>query len=308
MASRNRSQTDPWARLATESPNPRSLALDLMTPRTIVRLIASEDAAAIARIGRSADIIVAVAKKFAAAIKTGGRVVYIGAGTSGRLGVIDAAELVPTFGLPFNGSGSALGLIAGGPKALSRSIEGAEDNAAKARAEIAALKLGRRDLAIGISASSMAPYVRAALEAAKKRGVATALVTMNRIPRPAFVDHLVAVPVGPEVLAGSTRMKSGLATKSILHTISTTAMVIAGKVYGNRMVDLKPWCAKLDARATRLLVDLGGVSPREARRVRRSARDRIKPAIVMARLDCSLSEAETRLARAKGNLRKALED
>ncbi len=307
MMKRTPRKKDPWAELVTESPNPHSRDLDLMKPTEIVRLIAAEDARAVARIAESADTIAAVARDFANAIVSGGRVVYIGAGTSGRLGVIDAAELVPTFGLPRKGPGSAMGLIAGGPAALRRSIEGAEDDAARGRAEIDALKLRGNDLVIGISASSMAPYVRGALAAAHARKSSTALVTMNIIPRPRYVDHLIAVPVGPEVLAGSTRMKSGLTTKSILHSISTTAMVIAGKVYGNRMVDLKTWCAKLDARANRLMIDIGGVSRKEALLIRKEARDDIKLALVMARTGLSRKDSRARLKNAGGNLRAALE-
>jgi N-acetylmuramic acid 6-phosphate etherase len=303
---KKRSSADPWSKLVTEAVNPRSRSLDTMSPPAIARLIADEDLRAIKAVRSASAVISRVAVDFAAAIRAGGRVLYLGAGTSGRLGVIDAAELVPTFGLPRRGKGSAVGRIAGGWRALRRSVEGAEDSIDAGRASVKDLRITSRDLVIGISASSLAPYVRAALEEAHARGARTALVTMNRIPRPGFVDHLIAVLVGPEVVAGSTRMKSGLATKSILHAISTTAMILCGKVHGNRMVDLKPWCSKLEARGARLIVEIGDVSPRIAGRILEASHGEVKAGIVMARHDCSLAEARKRLAAASGDLRRAL--
>lgn len=275
-----------------------------MSPAAIAKLIAAEDLKAIRAVGTATTTIARVAERFAETILAGGNVYYIGAGTSGRLGVIDAAELVPTFGLPRSGAGSAIGVIAGGPKALARSVEGAEDSEAAGRAAVA--RAMPRDLVIGISASSLAPYVRAALETAKRRGAATVLVTMNKIPRPRFVDHLIAVPVGPEVISGSTRMKSGLATKSILHNVSTTAMVIAGKVHGNRMVDLKTWCSKLEARGRRLVAEIGGVDSARAEETLNRAHGDVKLAIVMANREISAPAAAELLKRHRGKLRPCL--
>lgn len=300
----SRKSRDPWSGLTTEAINPRSRNLDSMSPEQIVRLIHSEDHRAIKSIAPSVKTIATVARKFSKVIVGGGRVVYVGAGTSGRLGVIDAAELVPTFGLPRTGKGSTLGIIAGGPDAMLRSIEGAEDD------ERAGAKAGREagtgDMLIGISASSLAPFVRASLREAKRRGAVTVLVTMNRIRKPDFVDHLISVIVGPEVVSGSTRMKAGLATKSVLHNISTTAMVIAGKVYGNRMVDLKTWCSKLEARGTRLISAIGEVSPESAARILEESTGDVKAGIVMARLGIGKEEAQKALAKSNGSLRKAL--
>lgn len=300
-------ERDPWRALATEAANPASRELDLMKPAAIVRLINREDRRAVAAVGAAAPAIAAVAERFAAAIGGGGRVACIGAGTSGRMGTLDASELPPTFGLPFAGRGSALGIIAGGPRALRRSVEGAEDSITEGVGAIRRARLGRGDLVIGISASSLAPYVRAALAEAKRRGAATALVTMNRVRRPGFVDHLVVVETGPEILAGSTRMKSGLATKAVLHTVSTTAMVLLGKVHGNRMIDLKAWCAKLEARARRLVEELGGVPPRRARLLLRLAEGDVKTAIVMARRGVARPEAACLLRDAGGSLRRIMD-
>lgn len=297
---------DPWAKLATEKANPRSRHLDLMKPEAVARLIASEDARAIAAVRCVAPAIAAAARLFAEAVVEGKRIAYIGAGTSGRLGVIDAAELPPTFGMPRQGRKAVIGIMAGGSRALRRSAEGAEDDAATGRRAVARLGFGAGDLLIGISASSLAPFVRAALEEAKRRGSGTVLVTMNRVARPRYVDLLIAPVVGPEVLAGSTRMKAGLATKAVLHNLSTTAMVLAGKVYGNRMVDLKMWCAKLVARGERLVAELGGVSRPVARRLLREAHGDLKAAIVMAHRECEHHEAVHHLRAAKGRLRHAL--
>lgn len=300
-----RSVRDPWARLTTEATNPLSAKLDRMSALAIAQLIAREDRKAIEAVSTATKTIAQVARRFCDAIVGGGNVYYVGAGTSGRLGVIDAAELVPTFSLPRSGAGSAKGFIAGGLKALAQSVEGAEDDV-HAGAKVGNLAQ-KGDLVIGISASSLAPYVRAALIAAKENGAATSLVTMNKIKRPPFVDFLIAVRVGPEVLAGSTRMKSGLATKSVLHNISTTAMVLAGKVLGNQMVDLKTWCSKLEARGQRLISTIGNVPPPEAEQILKSARGDVKAGIVMARRKIGRSAAIELLRKSKGDLRRAIE-
>lgn len=303
---RKKNAGDPWARLVTETPNPRTRGLDLMRPEAVARLIAREDLRALRAVARATPRLAAVSRLFARTVLAGGRAWYVGAGTSGRLGVVDAAELPPTFGMPKSGRGAVKGVIAGGNLALRRSVEGAEDHAAAGARAIGAVRA--EDLVIGISASSLAPFVRGALQRAKRRGAATVLLTMNRLPRPAYVDELVAIEVGPEVLTGSTRMKSGLATKAALHNISTTAMVLAGKVYGNRMVDVKLWCAKLRARGERLVADLGGVSRPRARRLLRLAGEDVKRAIVMARCGVAARAAAARLAQAGGDLRRALGD
>ncbi|RMH58989.1 MAG: N-acetylmuramic acid 6-phosphate etherase [Candidatus Hydrogenedentota bacterium] len=295
---------DRWRDLLTEQPLEASARLDLLPPHAVSALILREDCKALREVRHRIPEIVQAAQLFSASIVNGGRVFYVGAGTSGRMGVIDAAELPPTFGLPPTGKGSAVGVIAGGARALRRSQEGAEDDAEAGRRAIRSAKRG--DLVIGISASSMATFVRAALEEAKAGGAATALVTMNRIRKPRFVDVLIAVEVGPEVIAGSTRMKSGLVTKAILHNISTTAMVLAKKIYGNRMVDLQPWCAKLKARSERILCEIGGVEIRRARRLLKESGGNVKAALVMARLGCDRTRAEEILEEVGGDLRSAL--
>lgn len=297
---------DRWASLTTEAVNPRSRRLDALAPADISRLISGEDISALKKVSSAADEIAQAAELFSEAFLAGGRVLYVGAGTSGRLGVIDAAELPPTFGVPKRGKGSALGIMAGGAKALRESVEGAEDDPEAGACAVAKAGVKEPWLVIGISASSMAPYVKGALTEAKRLGARTAFITMNDIAKPKYVDVLIAVDVGPEVLAGSTRMKSGLVTKAILHNISTTAMVLAGKVYGNRMVDLKPWSEKLVARGIRMISELGEVSTTRARKLYEESGRDVKQAIVMARCNCSSGEAAALLERAQGHLRRAL--
>ncbi len=298
---------DPWKNLATERANRRSRDLDRMPARAVARLILDEDRAALSAALSALPAATRVAEVFARVILGGGRVYYVGAGTSGRLGVIDAAELVPTFGMPFEGRGSVHGIMAGGWTALRRSVEGAEDDAGAGRAAATKRRIGAGDLVIGISASSLAPYVRAALKESKRRGAATALLTMNRVSRPAFVDTLVVAVAGPEVIAGSTRMKSGLVTKALLHNISTTAMVLCGKVYGNRMIDLRAWCTKLEARGARLIEEIGGVSRRRAAAILAASGGRVKTGLVMARFGVDRAEAERRLSAVRGDCRALLD-
>ncbi|HBW47479.1 TPA: N-acetylmuramic acid 6-phosphate etherase [bacterium] len=297
---------DLWKNLTTESSNPHSIHLEQMTPIEVMKLIHSEDKYALNRIKKVLPIMTKVAQDFSKVITEGGRVFYIGAGTSGRMGVIDSAELVPTFGLPFSGRGSAKGIIAGGNLALRKSVEGAEDDASAGRKEIIKNKICKEDLVIGISASSLAPFVRAALKEAFKRGARTALITMNKIPKPNYIHNLISIVVGPEVITGSTRMKAGLITKAILHNISTTAMVLSKKIYGNKMIDLKTWCSKLEARGSRLIKDLTGISEKKARAILALSKGRVKTALVMAKLNCSVSEAKKIIKSQNGDLSSIL--
>lgn len=300
---RPRGRRDPWASLRTEAPNPRARDIDRLPTRRLLDLLHAEDRRALDAVRRALPQLTHLVGLVDRALAAGGRLIYIGAGTSGRLGVADAAELPPTFGLPF---GRCVGVIAGGARALRRSVEGAEDRTADGVRAIRRLRVDRRDAVVGISASSLAPYVRAALREAKRRGAATALVTMNRIRRPRGVDLVVAAEVGPEAIAGSTRMKAGLATKAILASLSTAAMVRRGKVYGNRMVDLHPWSAKLEARARRILRDLLGLGPAAADRLLARAGGRVKTALVMGRLGVDRTEARRLLRAAGGDLRRVL--
>ena len=298
---------DKWSDLTTESDNPRSRNIDAKKAVDISKIIVAEDLQAVRAVAAVTPQIAKVARVFAQSIVSGGRVIYVGAGTSGRLGTIDAAELPPTFGIPKKGKGSAVGVMAGGYLALRQSVEAAEDNGPKGAAEIRKLKIGKGDLVIGISASSFAPFVRDALKEGRKLGASTALITMNKIKKPAFVETLIAVVVGPEVVTGSTRMKAGLATKAILHNISTTAMILAGKVYGNRMVDLQCWCDKLWARGQRLIMEYGDVSAAKSRAILKETNGSVKPAILIAKTGCSRNQADVLLSKNNQSLRRSIE-
>src|SRR5262249_55720967 len=227
---------------------------------------------------------------------------FLGAGTSGRLGILEAAECPPTFS---SDPEDIRGVMAGGEDAVFRAVEGAEDRNDEGRAEAARLQQG--DVLIGISASSGTPFVRGPLEEGRARGVGTVLVTCA--PRPGLrtlADVVIAIPTGPEVLTGSTRLKAGSATKAVLNAITTAAMVRRGKAYGNLMVDLKQTNAKLADRAQRIIVAAGDVGPERAQALLSDAGGEAKTAIVMARLGLSAPEARASLARAGGQVRKAL--
>ena len=292
-----------YDRLPTERPHPRTRDLDRLSPVAIARLMNRADAEAVRAVGRAAPAIARAVGLIAESLARGGRLVFVGAGTSGRLGVIEAAECPPTFGTR---PALVQAVIAGGRRAVFRSAEGAEDDAAEG-----ARQLRRRarsgDVVVGIAASGVTPFVRAALAEARRRGAGTVLVTCNpRVPRHAARVAIV-LAVGPEVLAGSTRLKAGTATKLTLNTLTTAAFARLGKVYGNRMVDLRPRSAKLHARALRLVRQLGRVTPRDAEHLLKASGASAKVAIAMARLGVDAREARRRLKHAAGSLRKALE-
>ena len=294
-----------YGKLPTERPNPRSLRLDRLRPSQLVDLILAEDERAARAVRRVKGPIARGVSWVAASLGEGGRLIYAGAGSSGRLAALDAAECVPTFGTD---PGQVVAVIAGGPRALLMAVEGAEDRAQKASAALARLRVGRRDIVCAISASGVTPFALAALRAAKQRGARTILLTCA--PRPEhrrLADLIIGPRVGPEVLAGSTRMKAGLATQMILHTLTTGAMVRLGKVHQNRMVDLKPASRKLRARAIRIVGDLTGKGPRAASELLKKARGRPTVALVMERLRISRVQAESLLARHKGPLHRLLE-
>jgi N-acetylmuramic acid 6-phosphate etherase len=284
--------------------NPRFRALDQIPAERLVAEIAREDrraAASVAAVRRPLSRAVGLV---AGALGAGGRLVYAGAGTSGRLGVLDAAECPPTFGVP---PGQVVGIIAGGRRALWRAVEGAEDRGAEARRALARLRVGPRDVVCGICASGVTPFALAALREARRRGARTIAVTCApSAALRALSDVLVAPRPGPEVLAGSTRMKAGLATKMVLHTLTTGAMVRLGKVYGGLMVDLRPSSRKLRARALRIIRTLTGLPPAQARALSRRARGRPAVALIMHRLGVDATGARRRLAAHGGNLRAAL--
>ena len=291
-----------YERLATERTNPRSRHLDRLGAPAIARLMNREDRRAVAAVGRVAPAIGAAVDVIARALGRGGRLFFVGAGTSGRLGVLEAAECPPTFGTP---PALVQAIMAGGRASVFRSREGAEDDAgAAARAVRARVRGG--DVVVGVSASGVTPFVRAALLAARRRGAATILVACNA--RGARRRGLVIAPAtGPEVLAGSTRLKAGTATKLVLNTLTTASMARLGKVYGNRMVDLQPRSAKLRARAERLVAEIGEVSRPRARRALAAARGRVRLAIVIARRNLPADAAARALRAAGGSLRSVLE-
>ncbi len=293
-----------YGALPTERPNPRTRRLDRMTAARLVAAITREDArvpAAVARVRRPlARAVIRVAE----ALRGGGRLVYVGAGTSGRLGVLDAAECPPTFG---TAPGQVVAVIAGGPRAFGRAVEGAEDRRREAVRALARLRVGPRDVVCAICASGVTPFALAALREARRRGASTLAVTCVPSPRLRALAELVIAPrVGPEVLAGSTRMKAGLAAKMVLHTLTTAVMVRLGKVYGNLMVDLRPTSAKLRARATRIVAALSGLPRSRAERLLRRAGGRPKVALVMHHLGLSRRGAEARLAAQGGDLRAVI--
>ncbi len=291
-----------WASLATERRSPRSRSLDALPTERVVALLLDEDRRAL---GAALRVRRGVARAAALAARTlagGGRIVLAGAGTSGRLAILEAAECPPTFGTR---PSQVRGVMAGGARAVFRAVEGAED-----RRE-AGVRVGQRlrrgDLLIGISASSVTPYVRGALAGARRRKAAVVLVTCapGKGLR-TLADAVIAIPTGPELLTGSTRLKAGSATKAVLNAITTAAMVRLGKVYENLMVDVRPTSAKLKDRARRIVAAAARVPERRAARALAVSRHEVKTAILVARLGITPAAARRRLGAASGNLRRAL--
>jgi N-acetylmuramic acid 6-phosphate etherase len=291
----------------TERRNPRSSTIDTASALEIVDLIGAEDATVPAAVAGAREQIAGAIDLIEAAFRAGGRLLYVGAGTSGRLGVLDAAECPPTFGTPPE---MVVGIIAGGLPALVKSIEGAEDDVNAGLSEMDARRVGPDDVVVGIAASGTTPYVRAALSRAQTLGARTVLVSMaepSQLLRETC-DACIIVPVGPEVVTGSTRMKSGTATKLVLNTLTTGAMIRLGKTYGNLMVDLRAWNDKLADRSQRILMETTGAGRDASRVVLEAAGGSVKTAIVMARLAVGREEAERLLAEHAGRLRPVVGD
>jgi N-acetylmuramic acid 6-phosphate etherase len=291
----------------TERRNPRSVDIDVASPLELVDLIAAEDATVPAAVARARQEIAAVVALVEASFRAGGRLLYVGAGTSGRLGVLDASECPPTFGTPPE---MVVGIIAGGPAALTRSAEGAEDDETAGGAAMDQAAAGPADTVVGIAASGATPYVRAALARARARGARTALVSCAETPAAmrAACDVVVEVLTGPEVVTGSTRMKAGTATKLVLNTVSTAAMVRLGKTYGNLMVDLQAWSRKLVDRGERIVMEVTGADRAAARAAIDAAAGSVRTAIVMVRTGAARPEAEALLARHDNRVRAVLGD
>ena len=291
----------------TERRNPRSATIDTASALEIVDLIGAEDATVPSAVARAREDIAHAIDLIEAAFRAGGRLLYVGAGTSGRLGVLDAAECPPTFGTPPE---MVVGIIAGGLPALVRSIEGAEDDVNAGLGEMDARRVGPNDVVVGIAASGTTPFVRAALSRAQTLGARTALVSCSE-PPPLLketCDVCITVLVGPEIVTGSTRMKSGTATKLVLNTLTTGAMIRLGKTYGNLMVDLRAWNDKLVDRSQRIVMETTGLGRDEARKVLDGAEGSVKTAIVMARRSVSRDEAERLLDEHAGHLRSIVGD
>ena len=291
----------------TERRNPRSSTIDTASALEIVDLIGAEDAGVPIAVAKARVEIARAIDLVETAFRAGGRLIYVGAGTSGRLGVLDAAECPPTFGTPPE---MVVGMIAGGAPALVRSVEGAEDDVDAAVRELNALGVGRTDVVIGIAASGTTPYVGAALARAQALGARTAFVSCSEPPERLqdSCDVCITVLVGPEIVTGSTRMKAGTATKLVLNTITTGGMIRLGKTYGNLMVDLRAWNDKLVDRSQRIVMEVAGLDRHAAQQVIEAADGSVKTAIVMARRGVQKGEAERLLAEHAGRLRAIVGD
>jgi len=280
-----------------------------MSPEAIAALMLSEEAKAVRAAQSRADVIGKAARLVADRLAAGGRLVYVGAGTSGRLGTLDAVECVPTFGVP---PSRLVPIIAGGPAALTRSVEGAEDNVRDGEQRLRRVAVGPADVVCCVAASGTTPFVRAALEYARFRRSATILVTCAGNPATngeRVADVVIALETGPEVIAGSTRLKAGTATKVALNAMSTAAFVLLGKTYGGLMVDVRPTNAKLWARAIRIVRALsGGLDDVAARKLIEKAGGRAKVALVMHHAGVNAARAKELLVEHKGSLRAIVGD
>lgn len=295
-----------WQSLPTEAINPATLAIDKQAAAGIVDLMLAEDRRMIAAVQRERERIALAADMCAKALRRGGRLVFVGAGTSGRLGALESAEMPPTFGTDPT---LVQAIMAGGQGALLRAKEGAEDNYEEGTRALTRLAPGARDVVIGVSASGMTPFVRGALTSARHAGARVIFVTCDpRSELQTFVDLTVAPAVGPEVIAGSTRLKAGTATKLVLNAITTAAMVLIGKTYGNLMVDVRTGSEKLRDRARRIVHMVTGLEYDEADRLLVRAHWNVKAAIVMQKAGLPYQKALGRIRRAKDKLRDAIHE
>lgn len=289
----------------TEATNERSRDLDRMSAREIVALMCDEDRAVLDAVAAASDTIARAIDEVSSRLERGGRLVYVGAGTSGRLGVLDAAECPPTFR---SDPGQVVGVIAGGDAALRSAVEGAEDDVEAGAAALRELDFGSGDVCVGITASGSAPFVLGACDHARRVGGSTVALVCNRgTDLAARADIAIEVVVGPEVLSGSTRLKAGTATKLVLNMLSTGSMVRLGKCYRNVMVDLRASNQKLRARAVRIVRDATGLDESAAREQLARSDGEVKTAIVAARLGLPPEAARVRLADHGGRVRDVLE-
>ena len=291
--------------LKTEQQNPQSSQIDSMSINDILKTINREDQYIAIAVQATIRDIEKTVELTVNSIQKGGRVFYVGAGTSGRLGVLDASEIPPTFSAP---KGLFIGVIAGGENALRNSVEGAEDRPEEAIQDLEKYKINENDTLIGISCSGAANYVVSALDHAKENGAKTVYLVTNPNPfKITEVDVIINAVTGPEVVTGSTRMKAGTATKLILNMISTATMIKLGKVYGNLMVDLMAVNDKLVDRGTRIIEQLTDLDYDGAQLKLFEAEKSVKTAIVMEKLNCTLNEAREKLENASGFLRNLID-
>lgn len=291
----------------TERRNPRTASIDLATPIEIVDVINAEDRLVPEAVATQREQIARAIEITERSFRAGGRLFYVGAGTSGRLGVLDASEIPPTFGADPE---LVQGIIAGGLPALTRAQEGAEDVVDNGAKEIDARNISANDFVIGIAASGTTPYVHAALRRAAERGASTGIVACSKLADDVLeiVDVAIVPITGPEVVTGSTRMKAGTATKLVLNTITTGAMIRLGKTYGNLMVDLRATNNKLKDRSERIVIEVCGVTRDEARALLDAADKSVKTAIVMQKLGVGREAALAALEKAGGVIRRAIPD
>ena len=291
--------------LNTEQQNTKSLNIDSVSVEKVLQTINQEDQTVAQAVKKAIPEIESVVHLTTGSMREGGRVFYIGAGTSGRLGVLDASEIPPTYSAPEKWF---IGIIAGGDRALRKSIEGAEDQPESAVKDLDPFGINDKDVVIGISCSGAAAYVVSALEYARKLGAKTVYLVTNPDPyKMAEVDIVIVVDTGPEIITGSTRMKAGTATKMVLNMISTATMVQLGKVYGNLMVDLMAVNEKLIDRGMRIIMQLTGLDRKDALERLKEAKMSVKKAVVIETKGIPLQETERLLEKVKGSLRKALE-
>ena len=294
----------PLRNATTERQNPRSRNIDQKSTEEILRVINREDATVARAVEREIPNIARAADETAARIRNGGRLLYIGAGTSGRLGVLDASECPPTFGVPRT---LVQGIIAGGKRALTESVEGAEDYEEHGARDLRARRLTSRDVVVGLAASGSTPYVLGALRYARKHGAYTIGLTMNRSSAISRLAHATIAPeTGPEVIAGSTRMKAGTAEKMVLNMLSTAVMIRLGHVYDNWMIKVAKTNKKLRERALRNLTNATGTQVLTAQHALRQAGDSLQVALIMLKAGLNARQARLRLAATHGNLRKAV--
>lgn len=290
----------------TESRNSNSVNLDTMSPLEIVRLMNEEDKSIAYCVENSLEEIARLIEEVTKAFKSSGRLIYIGAGTSGRLGVLDASECPPTFSVDYE---KVVGLIAGGNSAMFKAVENSEDSELEVVDDLKDIGLNKNDILVGITASGRTPYVISGINYAKSLGIKTGSISCNSNSKVSKIsDFPIEVEVGPEVLTGSTRLKAGTATKMVLNMITTASMVLVGKTYKNYMVDLKASNKKLKLRAENIVMDVTGVKREEAEKALKDCDWDVKLSIYSILTGKDLDQAKEGLDKSKGYLRKALEE